>query len=173
MKNILIICSLIILPLASFAQKCKYDVDKADPFTKEMVQSTTFKIGPKTINGKKNMEVGWTMTFEKNGKDKFVGFKVILFGKFDEIVEVGQKVYLRLEDDTILELVVGKQVLPVYMTGMAVYTHYNLRLKVEDETIQKLAQSGLTNFKMQMNEREIVAEISKGDKVMNIAACFK
>ena len=173
MNRLVILCFLIFSPLLSIAQKCKYDIDKADPFTKEMVQSTTFKIGPKTINGKKNMEVGWTMTFEKNGKGKFIGFKVIMFGKFDEVVEVGQKVYLRLEDDTILELVTDKQVIPGYMTAMAVYTHYDLRFKTDDESIQKLAQSGVTNFKMQLNEREIVAEISKGDKIMKVAACFK
>ncbi len=173
MKSLIIALSIAALPLVSSAQKCKYDVDKADPFTKEMIQSTTLKIGPKVINGRKNYEVGWTMTFEKNGKDKFIAFKVIMFGKFDEIVEPGQKVLLRLEDDTIIELVADKQVLPVYMTAMAVYTHYDLKFKTDDATLQKLASAGVTNFKMQLNEREIVAEITKGDKIMKTAECFK
>lgn len=175
MKSLIITLSLFALTFAAHAQKCKYDVDKTDPFTKEAVKSTTLKIGPKIINGKKNYEVGWTITLEKNGNESYVNFKVIMFGKFDESVEPGQKVYLRLGNDRIMELTAEKQVLPVYMTGLAVYTHYDLRFKVNAETLQQLSEAPVTNFKMQLNEREITAEIDngKGEKIMKIANCFK
>lgn len=101
MKTLIVALSLIAAPFLSNAQKCKYDIDKKDAFTNESVQSTTLKIGPKVINSKKNHEVGWTMTFEKNGNNKFIAFKVIMFGKFDEVVAEGRKLFLRLEDNTI------------------------------------------------------------------------
>lgn len=162
------------IAMPAMAQKCRYDVDKTDAFSKEQVRSTTLKIGPQTIDTRKNREVGWTMTFEKKGKDNFIAFKVIMFGKFDEVVQSGQKVYLRLADDKIIELIAETPVLPAYMTGIAVYTHYNLKFKTDAGAIAALSAAPVTDFKLETGTKEIVAELGKkGEKIMETVACFR
>lgn len=176
MKKITSLLAFGLLSFASQAQKCKYDFDKTDPFTKESVKSSTFKLGPKVIDGRKNYEVGWTMTLEKNGKDDYISFKIILFGKFDEGMAKGQKIYLRLENDQMIELVSENDVLPSYMTGVAVYTHYDLRFKVEAATMHKLSEANITNIKMErIMDKSLTADIDDGKakKIMNAAACFE
>lgn len=160
--------------LPATAQKCKYDVDKTDPFSKEQVRSKTLKIGPETINTRKNREVGWTMTFENKGQDHFIGFKLIMLGKLDDVMATGQKAYLRLADDKIITLVADVEVLPAYLTGIAVYTHYNLRFKTEAESIAALSAAPVTDFKLETGNQEITAELGKkGTQIMETAACFR
>jgi hypothetical protein len=160
--------------LPAMAQRCKYDVNKTDAFTKEQVLSTTLKIGPQTIDTRKNREAGWTMTFEKKGKDHFITFKVIMFGKFDDVVQSGQKVYLRLANDSIIEFTAITQVLPAYRTGLAVYTHYDLKFRTSAADIEALSAAPVTDFKLETGVKEIVAELGKkGEKIMETAACFR
>lgn len=160
--------------LPAMAQQCKYDVNKTDAFTKEQVLSTTLKIGPQTIDSRKNREVGWTMTFEKKGKEHFITFKVIMFGKFDDVVQSGQKVYLRLANDNVIEFTAATQVLPAYMTGLAVYTHYDLKFRTDAANIEALSAAPVTDFKLEAGAKEIVAELGKkGEKIMETAACFR
>ncbi|PSK90099.1 hypothetical protein [Taibaiella chishuiensis] len=159
---------------ATMAQKCRYDVDKTDAFSKEQLRSTTLKIGPQTIDTRKNREVGWTMTFEQKGGNRFIAFKVIMLGKRDDVVQQGQQAYLRLANDKIIILTAETDVLPSYMTGLAVYTHYDLRFKTDAAAITALSESPATDFKLETGSREIAAELGKkGEKIMETAACFR
>lgn len=173
-QTILPVIMLGTVSLTATAQHCKYDVDKTDAFTKEQIRSTTLKIGPQTIDTRKNREVGWTMTFEKKSKDHFIAFKVIMFGKFDDVVQSGQKVYLRLANDKIITFTAATEVLPAYMTGLAVYTHYDLKFRTDAANIEALSTAPVTDFKLETGAKEIVAELGKkGEKIMETAACFR
>lgn len=160
--------------MTATAQKCKYDVDKTDPFSKEQVRSTTLKIGPQTIDSRKNREVGWTMTFEQKGGNHYIAFKVILLGKRDEVMQQGQKAYLRLANDKIVILTAAAEVLPSYMTGITVYTHYDLRFQTDAAAMAALSEAPATDFKLETASREISAELGKkGAQIMETAACFR
>ncbi len=163
-----LVCILAFLLIAvkpAVAQKCHLDIDEKDAFTGEITRSYmhAFLIS----------KMYWEFSFARKGNSYSFVLAPVYGGRVPANASVGTKLYLKLEDGTILEETLAEEVLPSYMLNGC--TRWQMRFEVSEDKMKKLAASPITTIKTNINNTEYYIPSLKskhGSKIQNAAACM-
>jgi hypothetical protein len=147
------------------AQKCKYDFDKKDPITGERIRRNMHNINlwAKMALYRANDDIRFELNLAKGGEDNFS-------------IPIGSKIFIKLEDESILELKSANKAVPVsFVTGNQVATSFAISYYISKEQMQKIATNGITFIKaMLIGEVSVNYEINKrkSKKIKKSAFCI-
>lgn len=160
---LLLLSALYVTPVQ--AQKCKYDFDKKDPISGERIRRNQHNINlwTKMALYRANDDIRFEFSFARNGEDNFS-------------VPIGTKIFIKLEDETIIELKSANVALPVsFVTSNQVATSFAFSYYITKEQMQKIADHGITYIKaMLIDDVSVNYEIStrKSKKIKKSAFCI-
>ncbi len=169
-KKLSIAILVAVIPAITFAQKCKFDEDKKDPFTGSNMRVVAHKIGPPSWN--------WNFSLEQNGGKFFISMRMLRAGKMEDIYPTGRKIMLKLENGKILELTADKDFPPGYAVNSVdgtIWTNYIPKFEVDKAFITDLSSSAITDVKVTLGSQDIIVPKVGGkqtDRIMESAACL-
>lgn len=169
-KQMLLAVFVLTAPLLSKAQKCKFDVEKKDPFGNGSIRSVAHKIGPPSWN--------WNFSLEQNNDKYYIGMRIVQSGKVNDVIAKGEKIMVKLADGNIIELVMQEDVIPAYAVNSvdaSIWTNHLPKVEVEREVIEKLSKSPITDIKVTIAKRDnLLPKISskQTDRIVESAACL-
>ena len=166
LNSVFIFSALIFLSLNSIAQ-CKFDKEEKDPFSGEMNRSFVTGIGKFGWN--------WKMEIGQKGKNKYFGLTIKWNGKFEDVMEKGRKIMLKLENNKILELALNNDYPGTYVTGEGYITSiYYPQCDLSEEQLSELSKSPIALLKASIGGKDQLPDIStkSGKQVMAIAKCL-
>jgi len=163
LSTLLLLAVMCIMPAQ--AQKCKYDFDKKDPITGERIRRNFHSINlwAKMALYRANDDIRFELNMVRGGEDNFS-------------IPIGTKVFIKLEDESILELKSANKAVPVsFVTGNQVASSFAISYYITKEQIQKIATHGITFIKaMLIDEVSMNYEINKrkSKKIKKSASCM-
>ncbi len=169
-KQITLALLLAIIPAVSFAQNCKFDEDKKDPFTGGRLRTIAHKIGPPSWN--------WNFSLEQNGGKYFISMRMLRAGKMEDMYPQGRKIMIKLENNKILELTADKDFPPAYAVNSVdgtIWTNYIPKFEVDKAFITDLSSSPITDVKVTLGSQDIMVPKINGkqtDRIKESAACL-
>lgn len=129
------------------AQKCKYDVDKTDQFSKESIKGMT-----NILWGNKMFNYLSMSTFNKGGAYE-IEMGIVFGGVQNEHMEVDDVVQIALENGESLTLTPIERAAPKNTTySTSILTIYVPRFEVDREVIEKLASSQITTVRVNLDK---------------------
>lgn len=147
------------------AQKCKYQFDKKDPITGERVRRNFHAINlwAKMALYRANDDIRFELNMARGGEDNFS-------------IPIGTKVFIKLEDESILELESANKAVPVsFVAGNQIASSFAVSYYITKEQMQKIATNGITFIKaMLIEDLSMNYEISsrKSKKIKKSASCM-
>ena len=156
MKKLLLI--LLCFPMIGFGQKCKYQKNETDKFTKSEIKITKEKILWKNPMG------GNTLSFYVSSvdKEKFITIRYSQGSVFT--VKSGESLTLLLENDESVSLITDNSVVSDYSgSSWFAYTTYS----IPKNSISLLSQYNVTDIRIQTSDGYIDKEV-KGKKQSRI-----
>jgi len=147
------------------AQKCKYQFDKKDPITGERVRRNFHAINlwAKMALYRANDDIRFELNMARGGEDNFS-------------IPIGTKVFIKLEDESILELESANKAVPVsFVAGNQIASSFAVSYYITKEQMQKIATNGITFIKaMLIEDLSMNYEISsrKSKKIKKSALCM-
>ncbi|MCI5054526.1 MAG: hypothetical protein MRY83_00315 [Flavobacteriales bacterium] len=147
MKRIILLGTLVTMGLFSNAQKCKYDIDKTDQFSKESVKAiNTILWGNKALN-----YLAATIYCTDSKYELEVG--VVFQGDQNEYMEIDDVMQLALENGESLTLTPEKKIAPKSVVGSGqVYSIYVPKFKISRDDLLKLSQSRVTGWRVNLDK---------------------
>ncbi|MCK9208428.1 MAG: hypothetical protein M0P66_15050 [Salinivirgaceae bacterium] len=155
----------IMLIMPAQAQKCKLDFDKKDPITGERVRRSYININmwAKMALYRANDDLRFELSFARGGEDNFA-------------IPAGSKVYIKLGDESILELVSANEALPVsFVNGNQVATSFAISYYITKEQMQQIGKFGIVFIKAAViNDITANYEVKKkkNKKITQSALCI-
>lgn len=150
------------------AQNCKFDEEKKDPFSNEMMRKTAHKIGPITWN--------WLMTFTQTGKQLDMGLQVVLQAHLQEPLAAGSILFLKFESGEMIQLPSLEETAPVHLvSNNVIWTNYIVKYRLNDEARARMAASPITDLKIKVGPQDILLpKITKKqtEKIMTTVRCM-
>ena len=120
--------------MASFAQSCKFNYDKVDPFTNEREQRIVFAPA---------MNQYFSMAFYHKGTDYRVESNVNMPGKQEFEIPVGSKLDIKLGNGKVLSLENAAKATPAAFVGSdQVMTSYAMSYTITKEQFEEIAANG-------------------------------
>lgn len=169
LKLIFVIATLLI-GLEGYGQTCKFHVDKIDEITNERMRSIQkLRLG--------NMSSLWWIFLEQKGVKFSAVMHIFRNGKSDEIVAKGSKLFVKLENGKILELVFQEDFIPSYKAGPStgVTTTWDVNCGISKEQMQQLSESEIVFIRLKIGTADVDAPEASGktaSKIMEAAQCF-
>ncbi len=167
-KQALSVLAILLTLLASpaFAQKCHLDIDEKDPFSGEIK-----KMYKHDIVCTKPSYSFWIVQIEQKGTLYSLSISPQVHGRTVVGVAKGTILYLKLEDNTVMEFKVENEAGPTFVYDN---TKWDLKFSLTEDQLKKLAGSPISNLKITVNNKEIYCPEPLGkatDKIMRGAAC--
>lgn len=184
MKRITSVCITLLLcctTFVSFAQKCKFQKDETDGFTKEhhrLAPSLRICTDPY-----------WWLQMEQKGDKYFVTIRISMLTHIREPLAKGTKILTKLEDGTILELVANDESTPTFnfendQSFAAQFsdhieklfvTKWSVRISVTEDIIRQFSKSPITLMRTTIGTTEYnmpraVDRYTR--KIVDMAACM-
>jgi len=158
-----------LIPAIAFAQNCKFDEDKKDPFTNGRLRVVAHKIGPVSWN--------WNFSLEENGGKYFISMRMLRAGKMEDMYPKDRKVMIKLENGKILELTADKDFPPGYAVSSdgVIWTNYIPKFEVDKAFLTDLSSSPITDIKVTLGSQDIMLPKITGkqtDRIKESAACL-
>ena len=168
-KSILLIAFSFVSLLAN-AQKCKYDLDKTDPFSNKPTQAIYIELD------------GWKkkMSLIKNGDVYQLGMSFYSAGTMQEIIKKGDTTMLKLSNNEILYFTAIQEFKPFYGTtalskghDMA-FTTYTATYSATAEQMKKLAENGVLFYRTRLGNLATTGEVKEkvADRIKQGAKCL-
>ncbi len=151
------------------AQKCHLEIDEKDPFSgeyKRMYKHMFASVSPYTF---------WEIQFDQKGAAYSMTVGAYLKGRNFISVTEGTILYMKLEDNTVMEFKVDKEVPPVFTSTYGDKTKYDLKFNLTEDQMKKFAASPLSTLKVTIGKNEIYCPEIAGkaaSKIMTGAACM-
>jgi len=173
-KTIFLWIALTVIPSAALlAQKCKFDKDEKDKFTNVHIRSSKFQVG--------GMFYRWFILLEQKGDKYYMTYQIAVNGKVDDPIKKGNKIMMKLEDNSIVELEVDQDYNPqqnVENTGTAnpfISSMWLPKGELSKEQMTKLSNSPISAIRINiagkdLDSPEIAAKQSK--KLKETSACM-
>ena len=158
---------------ASFAQNCKEVKEKKDAFTNKTEKSARIVIG--------NLMTKWLVEMFQSDGATTMKWGIAMQGEYNQKLEEGTKLLLKLEDGTVLTLNTSEPTTPItqVLSGGAgtvnVFSQYNLKFNLDKETLSALSSSIITDIKVDVPGLPIKnpkIKSSQMEKVMDVSGCF-
>ncbi len=165
---ILILIALLLASPLLQAQDCKFDEEKKDPFSNELMRKTAHKIGPATWN--------WMLTFTQTGSNLVMDLRVVSGAHLQETVAKGNILLLKLANGEVLQLPSLEDSAPAHLVASGViWTNYFFKYQLTDDVKAKMAQSPITDLKIKIGAIEtLLPKITEKqtNKIMNTVGCM-
>ena len=173
----MLLCS---ITLTSLAQKCKFEKDETDGFTKEHIRLTP----PLRIC----TDPYWWLQIEQKGDKYFLTIKIRTVSQIRTPLTKGTKILTRFEDGTILELVAEDDVAPSFnvennesfttqFNGVQkeLVTKWTVRISATEDMIRQFSKSPIQLMRTTIGNAEYnmpraVDRYTK--KIMEMAGCM-
>lgn len=152
------------------AQKCRFDVDKADPITgksKKQIDCILSK--------------SWKIHFVDNGGEQMVVLYLVLPGSQNMQISRGDSLFMRLENGSVVTLTARADALPAPFVGPGnpgyrqVLSSYIPEYSCTAEDLGKLAQSPMIALRVYFGSTPVTLEAFKDkhtQKIMSAANCI-
>jgi hypothetical protein len=161
-KTILIILSALVCQI-SVAQKCKFDIDKADPFT-----------GKRNFSIRPDLARGWAMSIGNAGGNYEIGVSVLVGGVTKNVINKGDTLLMALESGLPIVLRANSEYLPASnVAGTSVYTSYSAMYSISKEELMRLGQKKMTALRMFAGATPYNVEVKEknAEKISKAATC--
>lgn len=146
-RTFLALATLLLASPSLWAQNCKFDEEKKDPFSNGMTRKSAHHIGPVSWN--------WLLTFTQAGNQHTMDLRVVLGAHLLDVIEKGNILFLKLEDGTIIRLPALEQCNPTHLVSQGViWTNYIPKYSLDAETIAKMGQSPITDLKIKIGTND-------------------
>ncbi len=170
-KGVFIIVALLLssLSLITSAQKCKFDKEEVDAFSKEYRRSTDYmKISKAPM---------WWIQFEQRDKSYYMTVFISLLKEVREPIKKDSKIMVKLKDGQILEFVITEDVASVVNVEQQrfIVSQWTPKVAVTEDQLKKLSSSPIEQVRTTVggNECNMPEAVNRGtEKVMNMAACL-
>lgn len=170
MKYPLLIGAILLLNVSASAQ-CKELKETKDAFSDHAERSAQVIIG--------NMRIKWSVdVYQSDGRNS-MKWGIAMIGEFNQRFEEGTLMLLKLEDGTILKLKTSEASNPVTQAvsggpGIVnVFTQYVLRFDLDKETLKKLANSPITDIKVDVPDQKIESPKVKDKQMEKLRSLFE
>ncbi len=152
-----------------YAQKCNFDVDETDPFTKETHKATELI----RLSGVPR----WWMKLEQKGENYLVTLHIFKVKEVRAVLAKDTKIMAKLEDGNTVEFTVENDVNPtVNVEQMAIIvSQWTAVCKTSKEDLSKLSKSPIAFMRTNIGGEEVnMPEVhDKGvNKVVKFAGCL-
>ncbi len=170
MKPLIMLAIALSVGISAKAQ-CGDVETKKDPFTDKTTKHARIKVG--------NMSVKWAVDVDAVDDKVVMKWTIAMQGEFNQRIEPGTNLLLKLVDGTVLKLPTTETSSPVTraLNGGAgtvvIFTTYVLKFDMSDETIAKMARSPITEFKIDVPDQHIKNPKIKESQMENIQDVFK
>ncbi|MBL7932111.1 MAG: hypothetical protein JNL60_09415 [Bacteroidia bacterium] len=164
MKKAVFLFLFVLFCQTSFAQKCKFDYDKADPFT-----------GKRTFSIKPDLARGWGMAIISTAGNYDISISVIVGGLTKNVINKGDTLLMALEGDLPLILKANAEYLPVSnAAGSTVYTSYTASYSITKADLLRLSQKSMRALRMYVGVNAFNVEVKEknAEKIAKAAACM-
>jgi len=152
------------------AQKCKFDIDKKDPFTG--VATKGILLGIKSNSWSTGIEIG----FNKTGDAYFVNIKLTYTGTMRESIPKNAPFMIKLSNGETITIYSQTEYLPELVGSLgSVFAVYVAQYDIDANSIQKIAELIPTFFRINLdNNKAYDLEIDSKDKkkITNAAICI-
>ena len=184
MNRFISVCITLLLcctTLVSFAQKCKFDKDETDGFTKEH-----HRLAPPL---RICTDPYWWLQMEQKGDKYFLTIKIRVVSQIRTTLTKGTKILTRFEDGTILELVTEDDVAPSFNAEndesfaaqfaeenqKLLVTKWAVRISVTEDIIRQFSKSPIqlmrtTIGNTEYNMPKAIDRYTR--KIVDMAACM-
>lgn len=169
-KTLYLLTFALILGTNAIAQ-CGDVEEKKDAFTNKSTRHALIKIG--------NMAIKWGVEVEASEGKTTMKWHIAMQGEFNQKVDVGTNLLLKLADGTVVKLPTAEASSPVtqaYNGGagtVVIFTTYILKFDVAEETIAQLAKSPITDIKVDVPDQRIKNPKIKESQMEKIQDVFK
>jgi hypothetical protein len=167
-SRLLTLTTLLLFTYTLNAQNCKFDEEKKDPFSNELIRKTAHKIGPATWN--------WMMTFTQTGNNLGMDLRVVLGGHLQETITKGNILFLKLENGEVLQLLSLEDATPAHLVATGtIWTNYFFKYQLNNDVKAKMAQSPITDLKIKIGANEtLLPKITEKQtsRIMNTVSCM-
>ncbi len=151
------------------AQKCHLEIDEKDPFSgeyKRMYKHMFATSSPLTY---------WEIQFDQKGSAYSMTLGAFLKGRNFISAAEGTILFMKLEDNTVMEFKVDKEVPPVFTSTYGDKTRWDLKFNLTEAQMKQFSASPLSTLKVTIGKNEIYGPEIAGkaaNKIMTGAACM-
>lgn len=163
MKKLSLLFLLTFLCQTSFAQKCKFDYDKADPFT-----------GKRTVSIKPDLAKGWGMAIMNTGGNCDISVSVLVGGVTKNMINKGDTLLMAIENGLPIVLSSNAEYAPVSnVAGSTVYTSYTATYSINRKDLKRLAEGKMVALRMYAGGTAFNTEVKEKNalKISKAAEC--
>lgn len=151
--------------------KCKFIVDKTDPFTGKHVRMTSSFIENLII-----LSYKWEMLFQKNGEDYSVGSFLMKGGKINDNIEKGDSLMIKFADGKLLTLHTNNKITPRFteISNSKFLTSYESYYPITIGDLKTFASSMITVVRINTGSKIYQQEVKEKNatKILQAASCI-
>jgi hypothetical protein len=169
LKPFLLLTISLSLSFSIYAQNCKFDEDKKDPFGSGNIRSMLNPIGTRWQN--------WYFQVEQKNDKYYLGLRIIQEGKINDLWNKGEKIMVKQANGEIFEFLLQEDVIPGYAVSKingSIWTNYLPKVEITIDDIKKLSTSPVTAVKVTIAKMDLIPAISEkqGKRIMEKSKCF-
>lgn len=159
--------------LSLSAQKCKYDYNKKDPITDEVIKGIGFNIETKRelVGELYKSKIG----FNKVGERYYVNVELMYTGNLRESIKKNDPCIIKLSNGEAVTIYPQSDFLPSASTnGYGVYTQYKAKYDIDAASLQKISEFTPIFFRLSIESKTYDKELDSKDKqkFTNAARCI-
>lgn len=146
MKKILLSLTLLLAFGITAKAQCSDVEEKKDPFTNKTTKHARVKVG--------NLSIKWAVDVDVVDDKTTMKWTIAMQGEFNQRIEPGTNLLLKLADGTVLKLPSMETSSPVTQAlnggagTVVIFTTYVLKFDMSAESIAQMATSPITDFKI-------------------------
>lgn len=169
LKKIILISSILLLTIFTsvVAQNCKFKTNQKDPITGKKVLTTENLV---RYNG-----IYYSIKFNSHNDKYSFELHFTRFGKDNVVLKKGTISYLKLGNDSIIELLTNKEIVPIYQAGSHVTSEYIITYDISREEMELILENGLSFIRAVLSEsitENIEIKSKKGEKIKQSVSCI-
>ena len=175
MNRLIPLCLVLILntfPAVLFAQKCNFEKNEIDGFSKEQM-----KISPRL---KVSNAPFWLVQMEQKGAKYYFTFTATAQSEIRAVMVKGTKLLVKLDDGTVMEFAADKDIVPAFDVEAGfgkqyVITQWNIRASVTAEQVKQFSNSPISLMRTVIDDKEYNMPSPHDrftNKVMAMASCM-
>lgn len=170
MKKLLVILCACTLVYGPASAQCKKLKEKTDTFSGKTERTGHVVIG--------NLATKWKIDFAQSGDESSMTWGIAMVGEFNQRIEAGTPLLLKLADGSVLKLPTATPSSPVTQVtnggaGTAnIFSVYYLKYNLPKDVLTKLSQAQITDFKIDIPGQEIKNPKIKDSQMEDLQEMF-
>jgi hypothetical protein len=166
---------LFVMSLSLSAQKCKYDYNKPDPITGEAAKGIGLNVESKMMVMGTGTIYRSNIGFNKIGETYYVNVELFYTGNLRENILTSNPLIIKLSNGETVTIYPQSDFLPSASANQyGVYTQYKAKYDIDAASLQKIAESAPTFFRLNLESRTYDRTLDSKDqkKFTNAARCI-